>query len=50
MLRTLDDIELGAQSVHELRFTRGLRRAGLPQPDRQVWRTHDDGRRYLDCE
>lgn len=49
MLRTLDDLELGAQSVHELRFTRGLRREGLPQPDRQVWRTGPDGRRYLDC-
>lgn len=50
MLRTLDDLELGAQSIHELRFTRGLRRAGLPQPDRQVWVTRPDGRRYLDCE
>lgn len=50
MLRTLDDLELGAQSTHELRFTRGLRRAGLPQPDRQIWRQHPDGRRYLDCE
>lgn len=50
MLRTLDDLELGAHSVHELRFTRGLRRAGLPQPDRQVWRQHPDGRSYLDCE
>lgn len=50
MLRTLDDLELGAQSIHELRFTRGLRRAKLPQPDRQVWRQHPDGRRYLDCE
>ena len=50
MLRTLDDLELGAQSIHELRFTRGLRRSGLPQPDRQVWREHADGRRYLDCE
>lgn len=50
MLRTLDDIELGAQSVHELRFTRGLRRAGLPQPDRQVRRSRPDGSSYLDCE
>lgn len=49
ILRTVDDLELGAQSIHELRFTRGLRRAGLPQPDRQVWRTHPDGRAYLDC-
>jgi hypothetical protein len=50
MLRTIDDIELGAQSIHELRFVRGLRRAELPQPDRQVWREHPDGRKYLDCE
>lgn len=50
MLRTIDDVELGAQSIHELRFTRGLRRARLPQPDRQVWRQHPDGRRYLDCD
>lgn len=49
MLRTLDDVQLGAQSVHELRFTRALRRAGLPQPDRQTWRRHPDGRLYLDC-
>lgn len=49
MLRTCDDLELGAQSIHELRFTRGLRRAQLPQPDRQVWRDRPDGRRYLDC-
>lgn len=50
MLRTIDDLELGAHSIHELRFTRGLRRAGLPQPDRQAWGEHPDGRRYLDCE
>lgn len=49
MLRTLDDVELGAHSVHELRFTRSLRRARLPQPDRQTWRQRPDGRRYLDC-
>lgn len=49
MLRTLDDIELGAHSVHELRFTRALLRAGLPQPDRQTWRQRPDGRSYLDC-
>lgn len=49
MLRTLDDLELGAQSTHELRLVRALRRAGLPQPSRQVWRTRPDGRSYLDC-
>ena len=49
MLRTCDDLELGAQSTHELRFTRGLRRARLPQPDRQVLMQRPDGRYYLDC-
>lgn len=49
MLRTLDDVERGAQSIHELRFTRDLRRAGLPQPDRQSWHQRPDGRWYLDC-
>lgn len=49
MLRTLDDLQLGAQSIHEQRFTRGLRRAALPQPDRQVWRKRPDGTAYLDC-
>lgn len=49
MLRTLDDVERGAHSIHELRFTRGLRRAGLPQPDRQTWRQRPGGRLYLDC-
>lgn len=49
ILRTLDDLRLGAQSIHEQRFTRGLRRAALPQPDRQVWRKRPDGRAYLDC-
>jgi hypothetical protein len=49
MLRTCDDLELGAQSTHELRFVRALRRAGLPQPTRQVWRSRGDGRSYLDC-
>ncbi len=50
MLRTLADLELGAQSTHELRFTRALRRSGLPQPDRQVWKQRPGGKRYLDCE
>ena len=50
MLRTLDDLELGAQSVHEQRFNRLLRRAGLPEPERQVLRVGSDGRRYLDVE
>jgi very-short-patch-repair endonuclease len=49
MLRTLDEIEQGATSVHELRFLRLLRRAGLPQPDRQVLVQRIGGRYYLDC-
>jgi hypothetical protein len=49
VLQTLDDLELGAQSIHELRFTRGLRRRRLPMPDRQVMRTRSDGKAYLDC-
>lgn len=49
MLRTLDDLELGAQTVHEQRFTRALRRSALPQPDRQVLVQRIDGRYYLDC-
>jgi len=50
MLRTLDDLERGAQTVHEQRFSRLLRRAGLPEPERQVLRVGVDGRRYLDAE
>ena len=49
VLQTLDDLELGAQGIHELRFTRGLRRRHLPMPDRQVMRTRRDGKAYLDC-
>ena len=49
VLQTLDDLELGAQSVHELRFGRGLRRRRLPAPDRQAMLRRPDGRAYLDC-
>jgi hypothetical protein len=49
VLQTLDDLELGAQSIHELRFGRGLRRGRLPLPDRQAMRRRPDGRAYLDC-
>jgi hypothetical protein len=49
MLRTLEEMEAGATSVHELRFLRLLRRAGLPQPDRQVFVRRIKGRYYLDC-
>ncbi len=48
VLRTLDDLELGAQSIHELRFSRGLRRRRLPMPDYQRLRQRPGGRAYLD--
>jgi hypothetical protein len=49
VLRTLDDLELGAQSTHELRFGRGLRRRRLPLPDHQSCCRRPDGKTYLDC-
>ena len=49
VVRTLDDLELGAQSTHELRFTRGLRRRHLPMPDRQRLCQRPGGKAYLDC-
>lgn len=49
VLRTLDDLELGAQSIHELRFVRALRRAGLPAADLQQLRRRPDGKAYLDA-
>lgn len=49
VLRTLDELEIGATSVHEQRFTLVLRRAGLPQPDRQVRVQRLDRRYYLDA-
>ena len=48
VLRTLDDLELGAQSVHELRFTRGLRRRRLPVPEHQRLCQRPGGKAYLD--
>ena len=48
VLRTLDDLELGAQSTHELRFTRGLRRRHLPMPDHQRLCQRPGGKAYLD--
>lgn len=49
VLATLDDLELGAQSIHELRFARGLRRRDLPPPERQTMGRRADGRSFLDC-
>jgi hypothetical protein len=48
VLRTLDELELGATGIHEQRFTRIVRRHGLPEPTRQVLRKRRDGRAYLD--
>ena len=48
VLRTLDELELGATGVHEQRFTRIVRRNGLPEPTRQVLRKRRDGRSFLD--
>ena len=45
---TLDDVEGGAHSLPELRFSRLVREAGLPLPTRQVPRRRPDGRWYLD--
>ena len=49
VLRTLDELQLGATGVHEQRFSRIVRRHGLPAPDRQVLRKRGDGRAYLDA-
>jgi hypothetical protein len=48
MLRTLDELELGATGIHEQRFTRLVRRNGLPEPTRQVLRKRRNGRSFLD--
>lgn len=46
----LRDIAAGAQSLHELDLTGGLRRRGLPQPSRQVVVELSAGRAYLDAD
>lgn len=46
---TVDDVEGGAHSLPELRFTRLVRASGLPVPDRQVIRRRPDGRYFLDA-
>jgi very-short-patch-repair endonuclease len=45
---TLDDVEGGAHSLPELRFTTLVRGSGLPQPSRQVIRRREGGRYFLD--
>lgn len=49
VLRTLDALESGAQTQHEVEFERLVRRGGLPAPDHQVMRVTPQGRRYLDA-
>lgn len=49
MAQTIEDVGGGAHSTPELALGRLLRRAGLPQPDRQVPRVAQGGRRYLDA-
>ena len=50
VLRTLDALESGAQTVHEQEFRRLVRNGGLPAPDHQVLRSTPSGRRYLDAD
>lgn len=45
---TLADVEGGSHTVPEADFLRAVRRAGLPEPERQVLRQRADGRWYLD--
>lgn len=49
ILRTLDELELGASGIHEQRFSRICRRHRLPAPSRQALRRRRDGRAYLDA-
>jgi very-short-patch-repair endonuclease len=48
ILRTCDELERGATGLHEQRFSRIVRRHGLPEPTRQVMRKRGDGRAFLD--
>jgi hypothetical protein len=50
LLETIDDVAGGAQSLPELAGSRGIRRAGLPEPDRQRVVRRQDGRYYLDAD
>jgi Protein of unknown function (DUF559) len=50
IMRTLSDIEGGAEALSELDFARLTRRFGLPEPDRQAVRLDSRGRRrWLDA-
>lgn len=50
LLETIADVEGGAQSLPELAWTRGIRRAGLPEPDRQRVVRRTDGRYFLGAD
>lgn len=49
MVRTLADVDGGAEALSELDFCDLARRFGLPEPDRQVVRRDGRGRRWLDA-
>jgi hypothetical protein len=49
LLETITDVEGGAHSLPELQWSRGIRRAGLPEPERQGIVQRADGRYYLDA-
>jgi very-short-patch-repair endonuclease len=48
--RTVDDLEGGIRSIPEHRFTLLVRRAGLPEPQRQAVVRGPTGRYYLDAD
>jgi hypothetical protein len=48
VLETIGDAQSGAHSLPEQEFLRGVRRAGLPEPQRQRALRRADGRWYLD--
>ncbi len=50
VLETTDDVAGGAHSLPEVQFSRGLRRAGLPEPSRQRRVRRPDGTYYLDAD
>ena len=50
IIETIADVEGGSQSLPELEYLRGIRRAGLPTPTRQRIVKRPHGRYYLDCE
>lgn len=49
LARTVVDLAGGVRALGELDVAGGLRRRGLPEPDRQVLRRRPTGNEYLDC-